>query len=170
MISIYDSKEIQAVVLSLKLCSADLRKEIYKRTREQVLPEWNEAIATQLGSQPNSAMGAKLILKNTRVKIGAQELVLQAATKGTKTTSGGLIPNEYYYLAEFGAAPRVAEVWGRRGNTRYNYRRKVNTWSKGRVKHGRFAYKAAGEMGYRAVALWVSSTVQIFTEAARSPR
>lgn len=170
MISIYDSKEIQAVVLSLKRASSELRKEIYKRTREQVLPEWRDAIATELGQGPNAVLGARLILMNTRVKIGQQELNLQAATKGTKTTSGGLIPQDYYYLAEFGAAPRVAEISGRRGNTRYNYKRKINTWSQGRVKHGRFAYKAAGNIGYRAIALWVASTVQIFTEAARSPR
>jgi hypothetical protein len=170
VISVYDSREIQAVILALKVAGKDLRKEIYKRTRDQVLPEWREAIATEIGQGPNASLGARLVLKNTRVKMGQQEINLEAATRGTRTTSGGLIPSTHYFMAEFGANPRIANISGRRGGTTYNYKRKINTWSTGKVKNGRYAFKAAGDMGYRAVALWVASTVQIFTEAAKSPR
>lgn len=165
MISVGDSRELQAAVLAMKLLDKSLRPEIYKRTRERVLPEWDDAIKDNLAGDGFPALESRLILKNIKVKVGTQGLSLGAATSTRKAVSGGLKPAQHYYLAEFGANPRKATINGRRGATRYTYTRMINTGFKPRVKRGRYAYKAAQEIGARSVALWVKSIVQIVYEA-----
>lgn len=167
IISVWDSKELQAAIYAMKIASAGLRKEIYKRTREKVLPEWTEAVATEIGSKSYSTLGYAMILKSTRVDVSAENIRLRAATSKRKNKTGGLIPAQNYYLYEFGATPRVADIKGRRGDTRYDYKRKVNTGLPKRTKYGRGAYKAANKIGTRALALWVSSIIQIYSDAAR---
>lgn len=164
MIRVEDSKELQAAILAMKALDKTLRPEIYARTREKVLPEWTDEIKGNLADDGFPALETRLVLKNTKVKVGTQGLSLGAATSTRKAVSGGLKPAQHYYLAEFGATPRVAEISGRRGETRYTYRRKINTGFKPRTRRGRYAYKAAGDIGARAVALWVQSIVQIVYE------
>lgn len=161
VVSVFDSTEVQATILALKVMRKDYKKEVYARTRRLILPEWNESIATRIGGDK---FASQMILKNTRVKIG-QSLQLEAATKTRPTVSGGLSPDPHFYLAEFGADPKVTEVQGRRGSTRYTYRRTVNTQFKPRTKYGRYGFDAAGEMVKRSIALWVQSTWQLMYEA-----
>ena len=60
IVSVWDSKELQGAIYAMKIASAGLRKEIYKRTREKVLPEWTEAVATQIGQRSYSTLGHAL--------------------------------------------------------------------------------------------------------------
>lgn len=161
VVSVWDSKQIQATILALKVARKDLRKEIYARARRLILPEWNESIATLIGGDK---FASQMILRNTRVKLG-NSIQLEAATRTKATVSGGLSPDPYFYLAEFGAVPKVVDVQGRRGDTRYTYKRKVNTGLKARTRHGRYGYKAAGKMITRTISLWVESTWQVLYEA-----
>ena len=161
VVSTWDSKSIQATILALKVARKDLRKEIYARTRRLILPDWNQSIADNIGGDK---FAAQMILRNTRVSVG-QTLQLYAATKTRPTVSGGLSPDPYWYLAEFGANPKVVDVRGRRGDTRYMYRRKVNTGLKPRMREGRYAYKAADKIIKRSISLWVQSTWQILYDA-----
>lgn len=167
IVSVWDSKELQGAIYAMKIASAGLRKEIYKRTREKVLPEWTEAVATQIGQRSYSTLGYALIMKSTRVAVSQENIRLTAATSTRKITGGNLIPARHYYLYEFGATPHVGEVRGRRGNTTYNYKRMLGKGLPPRTKYGRGAYKAANKIGTRALALWVSSIVQIYNDAAR---
>jgi hypothetical protein len=167
IVSVWDSKELQGAIYAMKIASAGLRKEIYKRTREKVLPEWTEAVATEIGQRSYSGLGYALSMKATRVAVSQENIRLNAATSTRKSTSGGLIPARDYYLYEFGATPRVGQVQGRRGNTRYNYTRMLGKGLPPKTKYGRGAYKAANKIGTRALALWVSSIVQIYNDAAR---
>ncbi len=100
-------------------------------------------------------------MRNTRVKVGTAGFSLQAATRGTKATSGGLISSRDFHLAEFGADKKVVPVNGRRGNTNYTYKRTVNTGFQRRVKNGRYAYKAAGKIMTRAIALYTQTSIQM---------
>jgi len=167
ILSVWDSKELQAAIYAMKIASAGLRKEIYKRTREKVLPEWTEAVATEIGSKRYSNLGYALVMKSTRVDVSTEAIRLRAATSTRRNKNSGLVPARHYYLYEFGATPHVGEVQGRRGNTRYNYKRMLGNGLPPRQKHGRGAYKAANKIGTRALALWVSSIVQIYNDAAR---
>lgn len=166
-VTVWDSKELQAAILALKVVGKDLRREILKRQRELILPEWREAIGEEISGKGGDIYGTRLSAKNTRIKLSTQGFTLVAATLNKKTTSGGLIPSKHYYLAEFGAAPKVVPVQGRRGDTRYEYKRKVNTGFSRRVssKEGRFAFKAGRKMLNRALALYTQSAIQLVYEA-----
>lgn len=162
---IWQSKELQAAILGLKVIQKDLRKEILKRTRELILKDWDAAVADEISTVGGDIYATRLTMRNTRVKVGTQGFTLQAATRGTKATSGGLISNKDYYLAEFGADKKVVPVQGRRGATRYEYKRTVNTGFQRRVKNGRYAFKAAGKIMTRTIALYTQSTIQMIYKA-----
>lgn len=162
---IWESKELQATILALKIVGKDLRKEILKRTRELILKDWDRAVADEISTVGGDIYATRLTMRNTRVKIGTQGFTLQAATRGTKATSGGLISSKDYYLAEFGADKKVVPVQGRRGNTSYNYKRTVNTGFQRRVKNGRYAFKAGGKIMNRALALYTQTCIQMVYEA-----
>lgn len=163
--TVWDSKELQATILALKVVGKDLRKEILKRTRELILKDWDKAIAEEISTVGGDIYATRLTMRNTRVKVGTQGFTLQAATRGTKATSGGLISSEHYYLAEFGADKKIVPVNGRRGNTSYQYKRTVNTGFQRRVKNGRYAFKAASKIMNRALALYTQTTIQMVYEA-----
>lgn len=162
---IWQSKELQAAILGLKIVQKDVRKEILKRTRELILKDWDRSVADEISSVGGDIYATRLTMRNTRVKVGTQGFALQAATRNTKATSGGLISGKHYYLAEFGADKAVVPVNGRRGNTRYQYKRTVNTGFQRRTKNGRYAFKAAGKMMHRAIALYTQSAIQLIYEA-----
>lgn len=164
-VTVWDSKELQATILALKIVGKDLRKEILKRTRELILKDWDSAVADEISAVGGDIYGTRLTMRNTRVKVGTQGFALQAATRGTKATSGGLISSEQYYLAEFGADKKVVPVNGRRGATSYQYKRTVNTGFQRRVKNGRYAFKAAGKIMNRALALYTQTTIQMVYQA-----
>ena len=162
---IWESKELQATILALKIVGKDLRKEILKRTRELILKDWNGAVADEISTVGGDIYATRLTMRNTRVKVGTQGFTLQAATRGTKATSGGLISSKHYYLAEFGADKKVVPVNGRRGATSYQYKRTVNTGFQRRVKNGRYAFKAGGKIMNRALALYTQTCIQMVYEA-----
>lgn len=169
-VSIWDSKEIQAAIIGLKIVNKDLRREIIKRSREQILGEWDSTIADNISTVGGDIYATRLIMKNTRVKVGTQGFTLEAATRTKKQTSGGLIPATHYYLAEFGADPKRVPVQGRRGSTRYEYMRTVNTGFQKRVKNGRYAFKAAGKMMNRFIAMYTQTSIQMIYEAFEGKR
>lgn len=164
-VTVWDSKELQATILALKIVGRDFRKEILKRTRELILNDWSTAVADEISVVGGDIYATRLTMRNTRVKVGTQGFTLEAATRGTKATSGGLISSKHYYLAEFGADKKVVPVNGRRGNTTYQYKRTVNTGFQRRVKNGRYAFKAAGKIMNRALALYTQTTIQMVYEA-----
>lgn len=162
---IWQSKELQAAILGLKIVSKDLRKEILKRSRELILKDWTDAVSDEISMVGGDVYATRLTMRNTRVKVGTQGFALQAATRGTKATSGGLISSQHYYLAEFGADKAVVSVNGRRGATSYQYKRTVNTGFQRRVKNGRYAFKAAGKIMTRTIALYTQTTIQMIYKA-----
>lgn len=162
---IWESKELQAAILALKIVQKDLRKEILKRTRELILNDWTQSIGDEISTVGGDIYATRLTMRNTRVKVGTQGFTLQAATRNTKATSGGLISGTHYYLAEFGANPKEVPVQGRRGNTRYQYKRTVNTGFQKRVKNGRYAFKASGKIMNRTIALYAQTCIQMVYKA-----
>lgn len=162
---IWESKELQAAILALKIVDRDLRKEILKRTRELILKDWTQAVGDEISTAGGDIYATRLTMRNTRVKVGTQGFTLQAATRGTKATSGGLISSKHYYLAEFGADKKVVPVQGRRGNTRYEYKRTVNTGFQRRVKNGRYAFQASGKIMTRTIALYTQTCIQMVYKA-----
>lgn len=166
MISVKGSRELQAVVLALKVVDQNLRPEMYARTRQHILPDWTSSIQERINARDNSKLHTALLMKGTRVGVGTQGVNVTAAASTKAIRKGStLSPAGNFYLAEFGANPKEVNVRGRRGGTQYEYQRKVNTGFLSRSRKGRFAYRAADEIISRSVALWVQTVVQVINEA-----
>ena len=166
MISVKGSKELQAVILAMKVVDKELRPEMYQRARDKILPDWQTTLQERINGFKYEALHSALLMKNTRVGIGTQGVNVSAATSTRPIRKGStLTPAGNFYLAEFGANTKEVEVSGRRGNTQYKYRRKVNTGMLSRTRKGRFAYKTSKEIVSRSVALWVQTIVQTVNDA-----
>lgn len=165
MLSVKGSKQLQAVVLALKIAEPKLRPEMYARTRAKILPDWTTGIQERINAQPYSKVNTAL-MKGQRVSVGTQGVSVLAAQSSRPVRKGStLTPSENWAAAEFGTKPRVANIRGRRGQTEYAYRRKIMTGFLANNRKGKFAFRQAEEIVSRSVAMWVQTVVQVFSEA-----
>lgn len=165
MLSVKGSKQLQAVVLALKVVEPKLRPEMYARTRAKILPDWTTGIQERINAQPYSKVNTAL-MKGQRVAVGTQGVSVLAAQSGKAVRNGNtLTPRENWAAAEFGAKPREQLIRGRRGGTQYAYRRKIMTGFLPNNRKGKFAFRQAEEIITRSVALWVQTVVQVISEA-----
>jgi hypothetical protein len=161
MISVMESRELQATVLALKQMDSTLRKAINAENRSQMVPEWREALATKA----STSLEQRVLLGGTRVALGPERVTLMAATS-TKKLSGGASPQEIAAAVEFGAEKRRQKISGRsRKGKSYAYDRRVNRQFKQRKKSGHVAYPAAADLAPRFAALYVATSVRHMYEA-----
>jgi hypothetical protein len=161
MISVMESRELQATVLALKQMDSTVRKAINAENRSQMVPEWREALATKA----STSLEQRVLLGGTRVNLGPERVTLMAATS-TKKMSGGASPQQIAAAVEFGAEKRQQKVGGRSRNGKpYTYNRRINRQFKQRTKTGFVAYPAAAELAPRFAALWVSTSIRKMHEA-----
>jgi hypothetical protein len=165
VISIKGSKELQAIVLALKTVDKTLRPEMYSRTRQLILPDWQTGIQEKINAKPYSKVNTAL-MKGQRVSVGTQGVSVLAAQSSKSVRPGStLTPRENWAAAEFGTKPREALIRGRRGETQYAYRRRIMTGFLANNRKGKFAFRQAEEIISRSVALWVQTVVQVISEA-----
>jgi hypothetical protein len=165
VLSVKGSKELQAVVLALKIAEPKLRPEMYRRTREKILPDWSTGIQEKLNAQPYSKVNTAL-MKGQRVSVGTQGVSVLAAQSSRPVRPGStLTPRQNWAAAEFGTKPREELIRGRRGATQYQYRRKIMTGFLANNRKGKFAFRQAEEIISRSVAMWVQTVVQVMREA-----
>lgn len=166
MLSVKGSRELQAVVLALKSVETELRPEMYRRTREKILPDWAGGIQEKINAKPYAKVNTALLMKGTRVAVGTQGVDVLAA-QSTRPVSRGstLTPKQNWAAAEFGTKPRKATIRGRRGDTRYDYQRTIMTGFLPNNRKGKFAFRTAEEIVTRSVAMWVQTVVQVMNEA-----
>jgi hypothetical protein len=156
MLSVGGSRELQATVLALKQMDSTVRKEIYKHTRAQLVPEWREALATEA----TTLLEQKVILGGTRVELGAEKVTLKAA-QSTRKLSGGGSPQRLAAAVEFGAETRKGTAT--RGGTTYT--RTLNSAFKGRRRQGYVAWPTAAKLAPRFASLWVQTCIRTMYEA-----
>lgn len=165
MLSVKGSKQLQAVVLALKVVEPKLRPEMYARTRQKILPDWTTGIQEKINAQPYSKVNTAL-MKGQRVAVGTQGVSVLAAQSSRAVRPGSTLnPRENWAAAEFGTKPREALIRGRRGSTQYAYRRKIMTGFLPNNRKGKFAFRVAEEIVSRSVAMWVQTVVQVMSDA-----
>jgi hypothetical protein len=165
VLSVRGSKELQAVVLALKIAEPKLRPEMYRRTREKILPDWSTGIQEKINAKPYAKLHTAL-MKGQRVSVGTQGVSVLAAQSSRPVRPGStLTPRQNWAAAEFGTKPREELIRGRRGSTQYQYRRKIMTGFLANNRKGKFAYRQAEEIVSRSVAMWVQTVVQVMREA-----
>lgn len=154
--------ELRATIVALRSVGPDLRKAMYKATRETVGQMWKGELA---GNAATSIERAVLV-KGARVRTGLDGFTLLAATS-RRPLSGGLIPSDSYAGAEWGATPRSKEVTmtSRRGR-RFTRRQIINRQFRRRAHEGRVAMEAASTTGTKMVAAWVTAVVRTLAAAA----
>jgi hypothetical protein len=165
VLSVKGSKQLQAVVLALKIVEPKLRPEMYARTRSKILPDWTTGIQEKINAKPYAAVNTAL-MKGQRVAVGTQGVSVLAAQSSRPVRPGStLTPSKNWAAAEFGTKPREEIIRGRRGSTQYAYRRKIMTGFLANNRKGKFAFRQAEEIVSRSVAMWVQTVVQVISEA-----
>lgn len=164
MLSVEDSRQLQAAILATKAAGRDLRREIYKEARQELGNDWLPALRRRAASRLDRAV----MLRGARATVGTDGFRVLAATSRRAFRPGGMVPADDWPGVEFGA--RNARVRYRRRNRRqggtHSVTRTVNRQFRGRTKNGRIAFDAASEIGTRLVAVWVASIVRIYRRAA----
>lgn len=161
-ISVFDSKELQAVLLSIRGFDAELRKQIRQQTKGMAQPEWQKAVT----ERANSNMEQRVLASTARVTASDQNVTLQSARIG-RSLSGGLKPSEGYGGVEFGANRNVRTTYtatSTKGKS-FQVTRRTRSQFRSRNRTGYVVYPAAAEMIPRLAALWAQTVVRTFNEA-----
>lgn len=161
-ISIYSSRELQAVLVRLKELPNEIRKQIRTSTRADALPIWQSSVRGHV----QTALEAKVLLSTARVAVSNQNITLSSARVG-RPLSGGLQPKRDYAAVEFGADHDKVLRYSARNKrgTVYDVRRRTQTQFKPRKPTGYVIYPAAAEAIPRIASLWVQTVMRCTFEA-----
>lgn len=160
-ISVFNSKELQGVILAMKGFERELAKQIRQVTKSVVLPEWQKAVAAKAKTQLES----RVLSVTARVAVSDQNVTLKSAQVG-RALSGGLKPSENYSAAEFGANREAKTTYtarSRKGKS-FSVTRRTQAQLMPRRKAGYVVYPAIAEIVPRIASLWVQTTVRTFYE------
>lgn len=161
MLDVQESPELQATILSLRQMDTALRRDIFKSTRSELVPEWKQ----NLFAGARSHLEERVIAQPSRVDVTAENVRLKAAAS-KKKLSGGASPAEIGHAVEFGAQWRRGEVNARSSKGKpYRYSRRLNKQFKPRRARGYLAWPTAMELVPRFASLWVQTTVRLMHEA-----
>lgn len=160
-VSMFNSAELQAVVLTVRSFDRDLRTNVRKVTRILTTGEW----AAQVRGEASTRLENRVLADTARVQVSDRTVILKAAGIGRRL-KGGARPPEVFAGTEFGAFPKVEPVVmvSRKGR-RFTAKRNINQQFRPRKRTGYAVYPAAAKFIPRAAALWAQTTVRTFYEA-----
>lgn len=168
-ISIFSSKELQAVLLAMRSLDKELAKELRKRTKDVVGPEWTKAVR----ENAQTRLEQRVLADTARVAVSNQNVMLKSASVGRKLP-GGLLPKETAYAVEFGAdrflpgQGRTYQSTSVRGKRFTVNNRNTVGQLRPRKKKGYVVYPAAAEVIPRLASLWVQTVMRGVYEAFES--
>ncbi|TDE91588.1 hypothetical protein EXU48_15695 [Occultella glacieicola] len=171
MLSVEDHRELQAAVLALKAAPRALRTAINKTTRETMNPEWKALVSANASGLRNP--GSRVLTSGAKIKAGNPPVAQAAQSRRGIGEGKRLVPNEHYFLWEFGVGnPEKVSTYTRKsknGGT-HQVRRRTNRGKPRLVKAGRVFYPAFAELAPRMVSLWVQTIVKIYADALEGNR
>jgi hypothetical protein len=160
-IDVYESRELQAVILSIRRADREIKKQIRQQTQKTLLPEWKKALA----EHAETRLEHRVLVDTGRIKMSDQNVRMSSATVGRKL-SGGLDPKTQAHAVEFGgdrAARHTYEV-ARNGKT-FRVNRRTSAQLRPRRRNGYVVYQSAEQMIPRFAGLWVQTTVRTMHDA-----
>lgn len=160
-ISVFNSKELQGVILLMKGVDREIAKQIRRVTKPMVQAEWGKAIAERTSTR----LEARVLADTARVAVSDQNVTLKSAGIGRKL-SGGLLPSQSYAAVEFGAdrsTRRGYDATNKQG-TSYTVNRRTRMQLRPRKASGYVVFPAAAEVIPRLASLWVQTVVRTFHE------
>ncbi len=165
-ISIFASKELQAVAGAMKNLDRETKKAIRKETKDMTTSEWQRAVAQNTSTR----LEARVLERTARVRVSDQNVTLSSASIG-RALSGGLKPSEGFAGVEFGAADEKVTytATSRRGRT-FRVTRNTRAQLRPRNNKGYVVYPAAAQIIPRIASLWVQTVMRGTYEALEARR
>lgn len=160
-ISVFASRELQALVARLKETDRETRKAIRQVTKAEATPIWAESVASNVTTRLES-----VVLGNTaRVRVSDQNVTLSSATVGRRLR-GGLNPKTDAKALEFGALDReqTSTYKATRGGKTFTVTRHARRQLRQRNRQGYVVYAAAAEAIPRLASLWAQTAVRTLHE------
>jgi len=160
-ISVFNSRELQGVILAMKSFDREVAKEIRQHTKAMIAPEWTQAVTERAATR----LEHRVLAKTARVAVSNQNVTLKSAGVGRKL-SGGLLPSQSWHAVEFGGdrtATRTYEARSRKGKN-FRVTRRTQAQLRPRNKTGYVVYPAAAEIIPRLASLWTQTVVRTFHE------
>ena len=166
-ISVYQSRELLALVTGLRNFTREAQTEIRRHTKTMAQPEWQKAVTENASTR----LEHRVLAATARVQVSSQNVSLQSARVGRKL-SGGLDPKLYWGVVEFGShreRRNTVTQRSRRGN-RYTYTRRTQMQFREFNKTGNAVYPAAADIIPRIASLWVQTAVRTLAEIIEGKR
>lgn len=152
-ITVFGSKELQAVILALKTLDRDTKTEIRKHTKDMAGQEWGAA----LKENASTKLEHRVLANTGRVRVSDQNVTLTSATVG-RALKGGLQPKRDAAAVEFGAdAEMVRYTATSRTGRRYDVKRNTRAQLRPRNRKGYVVYPAAADIIPRIASLWIQT-------------
>ena len=166
-ISVFESKELQGVILALKGMDKEIAKQIRKQTKDVVLPVWQDSVAETISMGLGTRLESRAFGNTARVAVSNQNITLSVASVG-KPLSGGLNPRTQAHVVEFGADRSKTVSYEARSTRGKNYtvnKRRTRAMLRPKNKTGYVFYPTVKTVIPRIAALWIQTTVRTFHEA-----
>lgn len=162
MLSVRDSTELQAVVLSLRAADRTLRTRVNRETVKMLSPVWKQ----ELQARATRRLDARVLLAGARVK-GGNPAVAMAATS-RRAIGKRFIPAEHWQAVEFGVNQNLYSRYTRRSpkGKVHTVERRVMRGFPPRTPKGRVVYPTFAEVAPRVVSLWVQTVLKTYHDAA----
>lgn len=163
-ISVFNSRELQAVLVAMKALDRDTKKHIRRELKSMAEPEWKEAVA----ANAEGRLEQRVLASTARVAVSDQNVQLKSAAIG-RSMSGGAKPSEIYGPVEFGSGLRKT-TYSRRSKNGGSHKVTRTTGRQFRppTRSGWVVYPAAARLIPRIAALYVQTLVRGVHEAFES--
>lgn len=156
------SRELQAVIISLKGAEKEVQAQVRKQTRGSIMPEWQKGIR----EHADTRMEHRVLADTARVTVSNQNVKLKAGGLQKKLSGGGRAV-EIYAPTEFGTDRNHTMTYtatSRKGK-RYDVRnRHTRRQFKPLNRKGYAVYPTAADLIPRFASLWVQTTVRTMHE------
>lgn len=160
-ISVFDSKPLQATLLSIRLANREVQANIRKFTKTEVSPDWQAEVL----DRTETRLEVRVLADTARVRVSNQNVMLQSAMIGRKM-AGGAKPSEIARATEFGANRETKATYtAHRHGKPYRVTRRTRAQFRPIRRKGYVVYQAAQKMIPRYASLWVQTTMRTILDA-----
>jgi hypothetical protein len=169
MLSVGDTRELQAAVLALKSADRELRGNINRATVEVGNAIWRPTVE----AHATRHMDARVLAVGARVKGGNPPVAMAANSTRPVGKTKRLIPATMWQGFEFGADresySRYQRVNRTTGGT-HTVERRTMRGLPPRYRKGRVVFPAFADVAPRMVSLWVQLIIKAYNDAAEGKR
>lgn len=156
-IDVQSSRELQALILSIRQANKDIQKEIRQRTKTMVEVEWKKALAQEAMTR----FEHRVLVDTARVAVSNQNVKLKSGGLAKKLSGGGRV-RELAGQAEFGAGLSYSMTRSRKGK---EYKRRSGDQFRPPKSNGYVVYPAAARIIPRLASLWTQTAIRTFLDA-----